>query len=144
MKIAKKHSRFTSRIMIALIFITLITVVAAVVIYKLQDKNYFVNQKFEILAKNYYEEVVYPEFVAEHSGEPLEKAFDKYQNNGFTIRLRQILNYEFLNKNNDYRSVFEGDNFSCDTNSSSAKFIPYAPFGKTDYNAEYTLNCTND
>ncbi|MBQ2638473.1 hypothetical protein IJF91_00165 [Candidatus Saccharibacteria bacterium] len=144
MKIAKKHSRFTSHIMIALIFITVLTVIIAIFVQNLQDKNFFVNQKFESLSKSYYEEVLYPEFIEEHKNESLESAFEKYKNNGFTVRLRQILNYEFLNKNNDYRSVFEGNNFSCDTNSSTAKFVPRSPFGKTDYDAEFNLICTND
>lgn len=144
MKIAKKHSRVTSKVMIALIFVTVITVIAAVLFFKLEDKNYFLEKKFEEISRNYYENTIYPEFIAEHSGESLESAFDKYQNNGWTIHLRQILNYEFLEKNNDLRSIFNGDNFSCDTNSSTAKFIPYAPFGKTDYKAEFTLNCTRD
>jgi len=125
MKIAKKHSRFTSRIMIALIFITVLTVIIAIFVQNLQDKNFFVNQKFESLSKNYYEEVLYPEFIEEHKNESLESAFEKY-------------------KNNDYRSVFEGNNFSCDTNSSTAKFVPRSPFGKTDYDAEFNLICTND
>lgn len=145
MKLAKKQSRFTSRLMIILIFIAVATVIAAVVWFKLQDENYFLKQHFEKISRNYYEEVIYPQFIDEHSDQSLEEAFDRYQNNGFTVRLRQILNYQYLtNDYADLRSTFKGDNFSCDTNSSTAKFVPYAPFGKTDYNAEFELNCTRD
>lgn len=144
MKIIKRHSRFTSKLMIALIFVALAVAVGAVVIANLRDKNFFVNQKFEELSRNYYEEILYPQFVEEHKDDTLEKAFEKYLNNGFTVHLRQILNYEFLNHNNDYRAVFEGDNFSCNTNASSATFIPRAPYGKKDYEAKFNLLCTND
>ena len=144
MKISKRHSRFTSRLMIILIFVAVVTVLGAVFFAKLNDQNYFVHKKFEEISRKYYEETVYPNFVSEHKDESLDKAFEKYLNNGFSIRLRQILNDEFLNHNNDYRSVFEGKNFSCDTNASTAKFVPKAPFGKTDYDAEFNLRCTKD
>ena len=76
-------------------------------IENLRDKNFFVNQKFEELSRNYYEEILYPQFIEEHKDDTLEKAFEKYLNNGFTVHLRQILNYEFLNHNNDYRAVLK-------------------------------------
>ena len=144
MKITKKHSRFTSKITIALILVVIITVIAAIFLSNLQDQNYFLEKNFEKISRNYYEETLYPQFIAEHEGESLEEAFDKYQTNGFTVHLRQILNYELLTNGSNLRSSFEGDDFSCDTNSSTAKFIPYAPFGKTDYAAEFNLDCTRD
>ena len=70
-----------------------------------------------------------------------DEAFEKYKS-GFIVRLRQILNYEFLEHDANYRSYFNTDSFSCDTNTSSATFKPHKPYGKKDYDVEFHLNCS--
>lgn len=128
------------KIIIFIIFIGLLTTVGAVVYTNLYENHFFADRKFEELARNYYENSLYENFITEHDGEDLSKAFSVYKN-GFTVRLRQLLNYEFLEHNQNYRTYFETENFSCDTNKSYVKFIAHEPYGKKDYDAEFNLDC---
>ena len=142
MKVVKKRgSGIIPKISIALIVVTIIAVIAAIVITQLFENHYFANQKFEELGRNYYENSLYESFITEHSGEDLGEAFSKYTS-GFTVRLRQILNYEFLEHDSNYRSFFDTESFTCDTNKSNVVFKPHAPYGKKDYDAEFNLICS--
>lgn len=124
-----------------IIIIGLLSATGAVIYLQLVESNFFAKQKFEELSRNYYENKLYDNFVSENSGQSLEQAFSKHRS-GFNIKLRQILNYEFLEHNQNYRSYFDSNKFSCDTNESYAKFIAKAPYGKKDYDVEFNLKCS--
>ena len=141
MKMAKKGSGIISKVIIASIVIVIGAVIATVVIGHLFEEHYFADKKFEELSRSYYEDTLYESFIVEHNGEDLAEAFSKYKS-GFTVRLRQILNHEFLDHDANYRSYFETKSFSCDTNKSNVVFKPHAPYGKKDYDAEFTLICS--
>ena len=125
---ARKKSNLVSKMMILAIILVLFVATG------------FAERKFEELARKYYEETLYPKFLADHGGNNLGEEFAKYQS-GFTVKLRQILNHELLEHNKDYRKVFETEAFRCNTNSSSVIFKARAPYGKTDYVADFKLNC---
>ena len=145
MKLKKqKQNHTTSIITVAMILIAVLAVVAAVIFTNLYENSYFAEKKFDELARQYYENSLYPNFISEHKNESLEQAFEKYKNPGFEIKLRQLLNDAFLNDNQNYRTYFETSSYSCDTNTSTATFIPYAPFGKTDYRLEISLDCSKN
>ncbi len=142
MRITRRRSGIVSKITIILIIMTIIVVVATIIFNHLSENHYFADKKFEELARSYYENSLYENFVKEHDGEDLSEAFSKYKN-GFNIKLRQLLNYEFLEHNSNYRSYFDTDKFTCDTNTSHVIFKPHAPYGKKDYDAEFNLDCSN-
>ncbi len=143
MKIAEKHHRLTANFAIAGIILTTIIVLATMIFSNLYEKRYFAQNKFEQLARLYYEENLYPKFISTHAGDPLDKMFEKYRSSGFTVQLRQILNSEILEKNQDYQKYFNNKKFSCDTNASNVIFRPIAPFGKKNYNPEFNLICND-
>lgn len=133
-----------SIITIIVILVAVIVVVATIIFMNLYENSYFARNKFEELARRYYETSLYDNFLSEHKGEDLSVAFEKYAEFGFDIKLRQLLNSEYLMNGQNYRAYFETNVYTCDTNASSAKFIPYAPFGKKDYNLEIKLECTKN
>jgi hypothetical protein len=141
MKIARKRSGIASKLMIFVVIVAVAAVVFTVVFTNLFENKFFAEKKFEELSRNYYENSLYENFIMEHNGENLDEAFEKYKS-GFIVRLRQILNYEFLEHDANYRSYFNTDSFSCDTNTSSATFKPHKPYGKKDYDVEFHLNCS--
>lgn len=136
----KEKSSKLKKVAIAVVVVGFLVAAASIIYANLFKDNFFADKKFEELARNYYENELYENFIVEHEGEDLGVAFSKYTK-GFTVKLRQLLNNEFLKNNQNYRSYFENSNYSCDTNSSFARFIPKEPYGKTDYDIELNLNC---
>lgn len=129
------------KITVFVIITGIIVVAAAIIFTNLYNNTYFADKKFEELSRKYYEDTYYEEFIVEHDGEDLGEAFSKYYS-GIRIKLRQILNSEFLNNNQNYRSYFDTNSYTCDTNTSNAVFWPRAPYGKKDYDVEFHLDCT--
>lgn len=140
MKITKKRSGIVMKITFFVILIGLVVAAGSVVYANLYKNHFFVDKKFEEMSRNYYENSLYEDFIKEHDGEDLKDAFEPYKN-GFTIRLRQLLNYEFLEHNQNYRTYFETESFSCDTNKSYVKIKAHEPYGKKDYDTEFVLVC---
>jgi hypothetical protein len=140
MKMVRKRSGIVMKIAIFVILVGLLAVAGTVIYTNLYENHFFADRKFEELSRSYYENSLYENFITEHDGENLSEAFSVYKN-GFTVKLRQILNYEFLEHNQNYRTYFETDNYSCDTNKSYVKFTAHEPYGKKDYDAEFNLVC---
>ncbi len=128
------------KITVFVIIVGILVVVASIIFTNLYHNSFFAEQKFDEIARNYYENTYYEEFLSEHNGEDLGEAFSKYHN-GITVKLRQILNTEFLNNNKNYRSYFDTESYTCNTNTSTAKYLPHEPYGKKDYDLELNLKC---
>jgi hypothetical protein len=143
MKKVPKKSKSPRKILIfALIFLVLF----AILIFIFRDlyKNtFFAEKKFEEIARRYYEDEFYESILLENKNEAKDDVFDKYKN-GIRIKLRQVLNRELVENNANYRSFFENEAFSCDTNQSFAKITPHAPFEKSDYEIEIKLLCNKN
>ena len=140
MKMVRKNSQLASKIMIGLIVVVILTATGFTIHKILYENQFFAGRKFEELARKYYEETLYQKFVEEHNKGDLASEFQKHSN-GFTVKLRQILNHELLKNDKNYRADFETEAFSCDTNLSNVVFKAYAPYSKKDYMAEFNLNC---
>ena len=141
MRIGRNSSNVAKKLTIFLIILTALVAAGAVIFSNLYKDMYFANQKFEELSRNFYENYLYENFLNEHSGENLEAAIKNYTVEGFRVKLRQILNYEFVEHGTNYRSYFETETFSCNTNGSWATFYPRAPYGKKDYEPKFELSC---
>ena len=136
----RKESKTMSKIAFFVIIIGLLAAVSAVVFTNLYKNTFFAEKKFEDISRHYYEDELYETILLENEGVSLEDIFKKYPS-GIFVKLRQALSWEFLENNMNFRSYFETDAFSCDTNESYAKFTPRAPYGKKDYDVEYNLDC---
>ena len=88
------------------------------------------------IAKDYYE-TYYHDAVSKLPEDQLAEATE----NGLpTVPLRLL--YLFDNgRHEDSRDLFETDKLNCNSNSTYVRFVPYAPYGPTDYKMGYTLNC---
>lgn len=134
------------RIASLLIVITcVIVVVAALFVRKNITSTKLAEQKFEELARDYYENDFYKRFIRDHvkdeNDTDLEKYFGKYAQMGFSpVKLRKLLDYSERN-NKDMKKYFEYEKFSCDTNGSYVIIKPKAPFGAKDYELKSAISC---
>jgi hypothetical protein len=99
--------------------------------YNTPDKR--LHRKLESLAVNYYEKYYYDEILDTNDGST--EVFKKYTESGLpTVRLRQLINHSA-----DQDKIFA--NLGCDTNTTSVRYYPASPYGRTDYTIKYTINC---
>ena len=99
------------------------------------------HRKFERLAREYYEDYYYDKFMESMSEEAFQAKMETFAKTGLQpVPLRQVLLYQ-NGKNQAYKKYFEKENFACDKNTTTAKFYPVAPYGKTDYTVEFNYSC---
>ena len=77
MKMVRNRSNFVMKVTVFLIIIGLIAAALAIIFTHLYDNSYFAEKKFEELAKNYYENTLYEDFITDHDGEDIAEAFKK-------------------------------------------------------------------
>ena len=151
MRIGRKagiSQRAQRNIMYACVGVSLSVVLATLGVYffgqALYRPDLVAENRFKKIAREYYEDYLYPTIVKENTfGDgsiDLTNAFKKYRGNGFpAVKLRNLLLYKAdAEKERDY---FQNDRYYCDTNTSAVSFRPKEPFGKTDYEMRYSLNC---
>lgn len=143
MKMVRKKSRNVSKIIFVVIFVGLLVAIGSVIFTNLYQNSFFAEKKFDELARSYYEDNLYETTLLENEGQELGEIFGKYRN-GFKVKLRQVLSYEFLEHNVNYRTYFETEAFSCDTNETYATFMPHEPYGKKDYDVTFNLKCSKN
>lgn len=98
-------------------------------------------RKLAELATTYYESYYYERFMEAIDPELKDEKMETYERTGLQpVLLRQLLLYQ-NGKYASYKQYFETDGFSCDKNTTSAKFYPVYPYGAKDYTVEYNLAC---
>lgn len=146
MKISRSRARQAKKIAVIVILIATVTVAGS-----LWANQYFspagrAGRELQALAKDYYENFFYDLLLRESKsgGETdLEKIFEPYAKHGMQpILLRQLLLFD-EGRHESSRKEFINDSYSCDTNKTSVRITPIAPFGRTDWKAEYNLSCVN-
>lgn len=142
MKNNRKRSNMRPKIMIISIILAMIVIAAVIIYIKLSESTFFAERKFESLGRNYYENSIYDELLKGHDEANLKSVFGKYKKSGLIVKLRQLLNDALLKNGEDYRSLFETEHYSCDTNKSKVIYRPHEPYGKKDYDAEFVLDCS--
>lgn len=91
------------------------------------------------LADDYYVDYLYPNTLGQHLDDPAS-VLSKFTESGLpTIRLRQLLYSNDATA--DSASIFSNPYFHCDTNQTSVRYYPVAPFGPRDYTAKFTYSC---
>lgn len=130
----------------ARIFTTCVIVLCIVLVFfnlgahAILDPKRMAENEFEALAKDYYENYYYDEFVKNVPEDELAMAFQTYTDYGFPrVYLRELLLFD-NSRHADSRALFEGQ-YVCNTNNTAIQIVPYAPFGKTDYKVNYFYDC---
>jgi len=96
------------------------------------DRETVAMRSLSRLAKDYYENYFYDNFVTEGVG-----GFESYAEIGFpNVSLRQLLSFDGA-RNADYVKDFYG----CDKERTVVKITPLKPFKRVDYVIETALDC---
>lgn len=104
------------------------------------DPKRMAESEMEKIAKDYYENYYYDEFISHVPDNEVNIAFATYTDYGFPrVYLRELLLFD-EGRHAASRPFFEG-NYVCNTNQTSIQIVPYAPFGKTDYRINYFYDC---
>lgn len=136
----KKQNKNLINIILIMIIVACIIGVGALVF----SKSYFATEnqlqrEIEMLAADYYENYLYENYFQKISESDRRAEFEQYINRGMNpVYLREILNY---GKDNHPEAAKIFQNALCDTNSTSVKYFPEEPYGKSDFRAEYKLSC---
>lgn len=145
---AGKNQQAQKTIMYVCVGVSISVVLATLGVYffgqALYRPDLVAENRLKTIAREYYETFLYPTIVKENTyGDgsiDLADTFSKYKDTGFpTVKLRNLLLYKDGPAN--ARDYFQNDRYYCDTNSSAVLFRPKAPYGKTDYEMRYVLNC---
>lgn len=104
------------------------------------DPKRVAESEMEKIAKDYYENYYYDEFVNSVPEGELNIAFATYTDYGFPrVYLRDLLLFD-NGRHAASRAYFESQ-YACNTNRTAIQIVPYAPFGKTDYRINYFYDC---
>ncbi|MBQ6321185.1 hypothetical protein IJI17_03140 [Candidatus Saccharibacteria bacterium] len=102
------------------------------------------HRKFEQMAKEYYEDYYYDKFFETMTEEAKLAKMEVFEKTGLQpVLLRQLLLYQ-NGKNAGMKKYFEAEGYKCDRNTTSAKFYPVKPYGRTDYTVEYNYSCQTE
>ena len=126
------------------VMISSVMVVVSVFVAVYFNPEAVAHRKFEAMAREYYEDYYYDKFMAGIVDEVFESKMATFEQTGLQpVLLRQLLLYQ-NGKNAEMKKYFETGSFSCDRNTTSAKFYPVAPYGRTDYTVEYNYSCVSE
>ena len=139
------NSKIIRGLMIVVVLISACSVGFSLMVKKNVTAEALAEKQFQELAKSYYEDFFYDNFVNSHKDEIAAKGaefvFKPYLKTGFPmVKLRRLLSYSDEN-NLDKRIYFEHKKLTCNKDLSSVTFKPHAPFGKTDYTTDPILSC---
>ena len=133
---ARKFSTFAIILCLLLVFFNLGA-------HAILDPKRMAENEMQKIAKDYYENYYYDQFIQNVPENELDIAFATYTDYGFPrVYLRELLLFD-NSRHASSRPYFEGQ-YTCNTNTTAIKIIPYAPFGKTDYEIEYIYDCKYD
>lgn len=146
MKLERRSSRTASKVIFTCAIIAAFVILGTLCFANLYLSEHKADRQAKLIAKDYYENNLYPAFINSKklenaSEDELSKAFEDYEREGWNIKLREVLNYEFLENDKDYRPNFDSEAEKCDTNTSTFKFTPKSPYKKTSYDLEINLDC---
>ena len=126
------------------ILLTVIVLCAVGVIALLFSKTYFapenqLQRELEALATDYYENYLYENYFLNVPESDRTAEFEQYLTRGMEpIYLRELLSHA-KNLHPNSAQIFQSA--GCDTNSTSVKYFPDAPYEKSDFHAEYKFSC---
>lgn len=136
-----KFSTISKFISLGIIIISMVLVVLALLLAIFNRPENVIKAKIDSLARDYYENYIYEEFVnsdAYAEITDLEAVMQKYVKRGFSrVALRQILLHDPDKYANDAAYLRE----YCNENSTFIQIFPESPFTRTAYHMEITYSC---
>lgn len=130
--------RFSRKASIVIIVVCVLAVTVATLAVLLNSSERTAKGRIESVARDYYENYFYNHFTKSIPAADFESVMEKYTEHGFSeVPLRQLLFY------NGGKNADLADELGkyCDLNATSVRFVPEAPFGKTNYHADYKYSC---
>lgn len=134
---AYRYAINSRRIILATIIIVVCLVAAVTICSFFLNPEKLVPQKFESLARYYYEDTFYEEMINSdnYSGDP-EKALSEYKETGLApVTLRGI--YLMNKENGDARYLLN----YCDGEETVLRFFPEPPYARDSYRVDYSYSC---
>lgn len=106
--------------------------------------EYATEREINALAKDYYENYFYGKLLENSNeiGTTIPDIMKKYiEEDGIPpVKLRQFFLYAD-GRHKDSEKIFTTKEYPCNTNVSTVKYTPVAPYGRTDYTYEVNLSC---
>ena len=128
------------RFSVFVIILCLVLVFGNVIAHIVFNPETAAKRELERIAKDYYENYYYDIFTENTPEDELAIALQSYADYGFPpVYLRQLLLFDDGRHENS-RPYFSGQYF-CNTNHTSVIYMPYPPYGKTDYSIKYAYDC---
>ncbi len=128
--------KFILGLIVAVATLSIVVAIVAEVMYNPEAKA---EESLAEMATDYYENRLYKQLVG--LSEKPEEILAEYTESGVpTVYLRQILLYD-NGKNEEKATDFSNGNFECNTNQTGVRFYPQAPYGPSDFRAEYLWDC---
>ncbi|MBR3220453.1 hypothetical protein IKF76_01135 [Candidatus Saccharibacteria bacterium] len=144
MKINRSHARSAKKIAVIVIAVATIIVAGSVWFNQYFSPAGRAGRELKALTKDYYENFFYDLVIREGGeGKDLTEIFTPYAEYGMQpVLLRQLLLFD-NGRHESSRKEFINDSYRCDTNATSVQITPVAPYGRSDWTAEYNLSCEN-
>lgn len=134
-------SSFTKKVISGGIVICAVVVLLSLIINTYYEPMKVAERKLAILAKDYYENYYYDRFVESLQGQDVSEAIEGLNGTGFSyVTLRHLLLFDNA-RNKDFSKFFENSSIVCDSSNTKMKILPREPYGKKDYDVEYTYSC---
>jgi len=140
MKLEHRDARNARKITFWMVGIAILIVIATCGVGVYFSAENTATRALERIAKEYYEEVLYPSFMNRSDSENLERIASLKNGVMGEVHLRQLLLYDG-GKNASLKSVFNNQKYSCDTENTNVIYRPTAPYGIKDYTIEYQKDC---
>ena len=103
--------------------------------------EYATEREINALAKDYYENYFYDKLVENAGDNSISDIMSAYAEKGMEpVKLRQFFVYDNA-RHQDSEKIFTTAEYPCNTNTSTVRYTPVAPYGKTDYTYEVNLSC---
>ncbi|MDO5481324.1 MAG: hypothetical protein Q4F60_03210 [Candidatus Saccharibacteria bacterium] len=137
---SQKQNKNPINIILIMIIVACVIGIGALIF----SKSYFatenqVQREIEALAADYYENYLYENYFLKIPEADRRAEFEQYLGRGMNpVYLREILNYS-KDKHSESVKIFQ--TARCDTNSTSVKYFPEEPYGRSDFRVEYKLSC---
>lgn len=140
MKIDKTSDRSAKIIAIILICVAVVTVAVAVAARIFFSPENLAKRELEKIAKDYYENYYYEGFVLRDGEDPYVRAKEIQEVGTASVELSQLLLFD-NERHAESGKYFSQKNYTCSKKTTTVKFYPVAPYGKTDYKVVYKYDC---
>lgn len=136
----KYHFGWPEWTLLGIVLISILTIVASFSAALIKTPSERAVADLDKIAREYYTDYLYPRMV-KNANKPLDEIFETYAVTGLApTYLRQLLHYD-NDKNTRLAPLFT--ELGCDTNATSVRIKPVAPYGPEDFELQLFWNCSD-